>query len=54
MLKMKHDDFSIHEIGSLKISESILLIFVGAPHRDEAFKACRHILERMKKVVKKW
>lgn len=54
MLKMKYDDFSIHEIGSLKISENILLIVVDAPHRDEAFNACWHVLERMKNAVKIW
>jgi molybdopterin synthase catalytic subunit len=44
----------VQRIGSLKVSENILLIVVGAPHRDEAFKACRHILEEMKKMVKTW
>jgi molybdopterin synthase catalytic subunit len=44
----------IQRIGSFKVSENILLIVVGAPHRDEAFKACRHILERMKNMVKTW
>ena len=44
----------IQRIGSLKVSENILLIVVGAPHRDEAFKACRHVLEGMKKMVKRW
>jgi len=44
----------VQRIGSFKMSENILLIVVGAPHRDEAFKACRHILEGMKKMVKTW
>jgi molybdopterin synthase catalytic subunit len=44
----------IQRIGSFKVSENILLIVVGAPHRDEAFKACRHVLEEMKKMVKTW
>jgi len=44
----------IQRIGSFKVSENILLIVVGAPHRDEAFKACRHVLEGMKKMVKMW
>jgi len=44
----------VQRIGSFKVSENILLIVVGAPHRDEAFKACRHILERMKKMAKTW
>ena len=44
----------VQRVGSFKVSENILLIVVGAPHRDEAFKACRHILEGMKKMVKMW
>lgn len=44
----------VQRIGSLKVSESILLIVVGAPHRDEAFKACRDVLEQIKKVAKMW
>jgi molybdopterin synthase catalytic subunit len=44
----------IQRIGSFKASENILLIVVGAPHRDEAFKACRYVLEGMKKMVKRW
>lgn len=44
----------IQRIGSFKVSENILLIVVGAPRRDEAFKACRHVLEGMKKMVKTW
>jgi molybdopterin synthase catalytic subunit len=44
----------VKRIGSLKVSENILLIVVGAPHRDEAFKACRHVLERIKKMGAIW
>jgi molybdopterin synthase catalytic subunit len=44
----------VQRIGSLKVSESILLIVVGATHRDEAFKACRDVLEQIKKVTKMW
>ena len=44
----------VQRIGSFKVSENILLIVVGAPHRDEAFKACRHVLEGMKKMAKRW
>jgi len=44
----------VQRIGSLEVSENILLIVVGAPHRDEAFKACRHILTQMKKMGPIW
>lgn len=44
----------IHRVGTLNVSESIVLIAVGAGHRDEAFKACRFILEELKKRVPIW
>ena len=44
----------IHRIGSLEVSDNIVLIAVGAPHRDEAFKACRYVLEQLKKHVPIW
>ena len=44
----------IHRIGMLNVSENIVLIAVGAGHRDEAFKACRFVLEELKKRVPLW
>ena len=44
----------IHRIGSLNVSENIMLIAVGAGHRREAFDACRYILEQIKKMVPIW
>jgi molybdopterin synthase catalytic subunit len=44
----------IHRTGVLKVSDNIVLIVVGAPHRDEAFKACRFIIEELKKTVPLW
>lgn len=44
----------IHRIGILKVSENIVLIAVGAGHRDEAFNACRFVLEELKKRVPLW
>jgi molybdopterin synthase catalytic subunit len=44
----------IHRIGSLNVSENIMLIAVGAVHRIEAFDACRYILEEIKKMVPIW
>lgn len=44
----------IHRTGNLEISDNIVLIAVGAPHRDEAFKACRYVLEQLKKRVPIW
>lgn len=44
----------IHRIGSLKVSENIMLIAVGAAHRAEAFDACRYVLENVKRRVPIW
>ena len=44
----------IHRIGVLKVTENILLIVIGSSHRDDAFKACRFVLEELKKNVPLW
>ena len=44
----------IHRTGVLKVSDNIVLVAVGAAHRDEAFKACRFIIEELKKTVPLW
>lgn len=44
----------IHRIGSLKVTDNIMLIAVGAAQRDEAFNACRFILEQIKITVPIW
>jgi len=44
----------IQRIGQLKISETAVWIGVWAPHRDEAFKGCRYIIEEIKKRLLIW
>ncbi len=44
----------IHRHGSLKASERIMMIAVGAAHRVEAFDACRYIIESIKVRVPIW
>jgi len=44
----------IHRHGSLRVSENIMMIAVGAGHRPEAFEACRFVLERIKEKVPIW
>jgi len=44
----------IHRTDVLKVSDNVVLIAVGAAHRDEAFKACRFIIEELKKTVPLW
>jgi molybdopterin synthase catalytic subunit len=43
-----------HRTGRLEIGETSLLIAVSAPHRKEAFEACRHLVDRFKQVVPIW
>ena len=44
----------VHRIGKIKISESSLIIAVGAPHRPEAYAASRYAIERIKAIVPVW
>jgi molybdopterin synthase catalytic subunit len=44
----------IHRYGTLKVSESIMMIAVGAAHRGEAFDACRYVINNIKKRVPIW
>ena len=43
-----------HRVGRLEIGEISVLITVGSPHRDEAFSACRFVIDRIKEVVPIW
>lgn len=44
----------VHRMGELQIGEASIVIAVGAPHRAEAFAACRYIIERVKTMVPIW
>ena len=44
----------IHRYGTLKVSENIMMIAVGAAHRGEAFEACRYVIDNIKKRVPIW
>ncbi len=44
----------IHRVGSLSISESILLVAVSASHRWAAFDACKSIINDIKDFHKSW
>lgn len=43
-----------HRIGELKPRQHTLYILVFAPHRKEAFEACREILEMIKQRLPIW
>ncbi|HEY8446740.1 MAG TPA: molybdopterin converting factor subunit 1 [Thermomicrobiales bacterium] len=44
----------VHRIGSLQVGEASVVISVSAPHREEAFAACRYAIERIKEIVPIW
>ncbi|HZT97191.1 MAG TPA: molybdenum cofactor biosynthesis protein MoaE [Chloroflexota bacterium] len=43
-----------HRVGRLEIGEASVVIAISAPHRAEAFAACRHIIERLKADAPIW
>ncbi len=44
----------IHRTGSLAVSDNILLIVCGAPHRKDAFAACEYVIDELKERVPMW
>ncbi len=44
----------VHRIGRLEIGESSILIAIAAPHRQPAFEACAHAMDRVKEEVPVW
>jgi molybdopterin synthase catalytic subunit len=43
-----------HRVGRLFVGETAVLIAVSAPHRAEAFEACREAIEALKREVPIW
>lgn len=43
-----------HRLGRLAIGEAAVVIAAAAPHRVEAFAACREVIERLKRDVPIW
>ena len=46
--------YCAHRTGMLGIGEVAVWVGVGAPHRGEAFDACRYIIDRVKHSVPIW
>jgi molybdopterin synthase catalytic subunit len=44
----------LHRSGELTVGEISVVVAVSAPHRAEAFEACRHGIERLKHDVPIW
>ncbi len=45
---------AVHRTGVLEIGEVSMAIAVSAPHRAEAFEACRHLVETLKERLPIW
>jgi molybdopterin synthase catalytic subunit len=43
-----------HRVGRLEIGEAAVMIAAAAPHRAEAFEACRFAIDTLKKTVPIW
>ncbi len=44
----------VHRVGRLEIGDAAVMIAVGAPHRAEAFEACRFAIDTLKQTVPIW
>jgi molybdopterin synthase catalytic subunit len=44
----------IHRVGRLELGEVSVVIAVSCPHRNEAFEACRWLIDTLKEVVPIW
>ena len=44
----------VHRLGVVAVNEPSLWVEVIAPHRGEAFAACQHLIDEMKRLVPIW
>jgi len=44
----------IHRIGTIPVGDNIVLILVTSMHRDESFRACRFIIDELKRITPIW
>ena len=44
----------VHSLGALEIGDLAVWVGVSSPHRDEAFAACRYIIDEVKHRVPIW
>jgi molybdopterin synthase catalytic subunit len=43
-----------HRVGRVPVGEASIAIVAAAPHRAEAFAACRHMIEEVKRRLPIW
>jgi molybdopterin synthase catalytic subunit len=44
----------LHRTGSLSVGEAAVVCVASAPHRDDAYRACRALIDRIKTRVPIW
>jgi molybdopterin synthase catalytic subunit len=44
----------VHRVGHLALGEVSVVVAVSCPHRDQAFEACRWLIDTLKEVVPIW
>ena len=44
----------VHRYGELDVGDNIVGIVASAPHREEAFEACKYAIDRIKEKVPLW
>jgi molybdopterin synthase catalytic subunit len=44
----------VHRVGDLPLREVAVWVGVASPHRDEAFRACRYVIDEVKHRVPIW
>jgi molybdenum cofactor biosynthesis protein MoaC len=44
----------LHRVGELAVGDTAVICAASAPHRDEAFRACRALIDRIKQRVPIW
>ena len=45
---------ALHRLGLLEIGDVAVWVGAAAPHRDEAFRACRYVIDEVKHRVPIW
>ncbi|HVJ91418.1 MAG TPA: molybdenum cofactor biosynthesis protein MoaE [Labilithrix sp.] len=45
---------AMHRVGSLEVGDAAVICAASAPHRAEAFRACRELIDRIKARVPIW
>jgi molybdopterin synthase catalytic subunit len=44
----------VHRLGRLHVGESSVVIAISAPHRKDAFEACRYAIDTLKSRIPIW